>query len=329
MNNERSSQGPTPDAEAERALKQLFAHAKPRPSPPQADAEEVRRAVYAEWDAVTGRRLFLRRAGFVAAASVALAVVLWAGLAPGPGDAAVFARVERVEGLVLDADGEPLVVGAVLGAGDAVTTGTGQIALRLASGGSLRVATQSRVALTALDSAELIAGVLYFDSEGERDAADFTVATRLGSVRDVGTQFFARLDAAASQLDIGVRDGRVELTSEGRTDAAGVGERLVVGGGSGGIRRDTIATFGGDWDWVEGVAPRFDTDGRTVGDFLTWFAAQTGRTIVFGSTEAERAARERISGTIDLPLMQQLSAVLSIADLTHAIEGERVVIDTR
>jgi hypothetical protein len=78
------------------------------------------------------------------------------------------------------------------------------------------------------------------------------------------------------------------------------------------------------------VAPPFQTDGRKVGDFLTWFAAQTGRTVVFGSTEAERVAREHvIRGSIDLPLLQELSAVLAIADLTYALEGERVVINTR
>ena len=68
MSNEPRSQGSTPDAEAERALKQLFAHAKPRPLPPEADAEDVRRAVYAEWDAATGRRVFRRRAWLAAAA---------------------------------------------------------------------------------------------------------------------------------------------------------------------------------------------------------------------------------------------------------------------
>jgi hypothetical protein len=328
MSNERRSQGSTPDTEAERALRQLFAHAKPRPLPPQADAEEIRRAVYAEWDVATGRRAFRRQAGFAAAASVVLALGLWVGFAPSSSDAPVLARVERVEGLIAGADGEPLVVGTALAAGG-VTTGTGQIALRLESGGSLRIGAQSRVVLTGADAAELLAGVLYFDSEDARDGADFNVATNLGNVRDVGTQFLARLDNVAGRFDVGVRSGRIELTSAGETGAAGVGERLVVMQDGASIRRDTIATFGGDWDWVERVAPPFDTDGRTISDFLVWFAEQTGRTVEFGSPDAERAALEKIAGSIDLPLLQQLSAVLAIADLTYALDGERVVINSR
>jgi hypothetical protein len=51
MSNERD-----PEVERERALEQLFARAEPRLQPPPADAEEVRRAVKAEWDALAVRR---------------------------------------------------------------------------------------------------------------------------------------------------------------------------------------------------------------------------------------------------------------------------------
>src|SRR6185503_18144609 len=179
------------------------------------------------------------------------------------------------------------------------------------------------------DAAELLAGALYFDSEDARAGVDFTVTTSLGSVRDVGTQFLARLDGAAGRFDVGVRSGRIELTSGGETGAAGVGERLVVTQDGASIRRDQIATFGGEWEWAERVAPPFDTNGRTIGEFLTWFAAQSGRSVVFASPAAERLARMEITGSINFPLLQELSAVLAIADLTYSLEGERVVISTR
>lgn len=329
MSNDRQSGSATDADDAERALERLFAHAKPRALPPAADAEEIRRAVETEWDEVTGRRVFLRRAGFAVAGSVTLALIVWAALSPSSSDLPVVARVERVEGLIEGADGAPLVVGSALSADGVVTTGMGQIALRLSSGGSLRVDVQSRVALTSADAVELIAGVVYFDSEKARTGVPFTVSTDLGSVRDIGTQFLARLDPTAGQFDIGVRDGSVELVRGNEVGAAGVGERLVVTQDAATIRRDRIATFGGEWNWVERVAPPFDTDGRTVSDFLAWFSAQTGRTVTFGSTDAERLARGVVSGPIDLQLLQQLSAVLATADLTYTLEDDRVVINTR
>jgi ferric-dicitrate binding protein FerR (iron transport regulator) len=324
MNNEREQQ-------SERTLKQLFAHAGPRPLPPAADTEEIRRAVLAEWEAVTGPRRWRRRTGFAAAASVLLAVGVWVGGgfdfgAPPP----TVARVERIQGVVDDEAGIPLAIGGTLAVGDTLTTRTGQVALRLASGGSLRLGPRSELVLASADSAELITGVLYFDSERRRAGAEFTVATALGTVRDVGTQFVVRLDGEQTGIDVGVRDGRIVLATEGATDTAASGERLVAARDVPNIRREPMPTFGADWEWTEALAPPFDIDGRTVSDLLAWFAQQTGRTVVFGSEATEQKAREtKLRGSFDAEPLQKLSLALATTDFTYALEGERVVINTR
>ncbi len=326
MSNERD-----PDAKAERALKDLFAHAKPRLEPPPEDTEQVRRAVYAEWDAVTGRRVWRNRAGFAAAASVLLAAAIWVGGALNPGTPVVVARVERVYGTVDTSAAASLASGDMLPTGASVSTGTGQISLRLASGGSLRVAPGSRVVLTGMDAAELVAGAVYFDSEGQRAGAAFAVTTEIGTVRDVGTQFLARLDGAQRRLDVGVREGRVVLMTNAESGTANVGERLVATADTPAIRREPIATFGSEWVWAEGLAPPFDTNGRSISDFLAWFAAQTGRTIVFADAAAERLAQERITGSIGVEEpVQKLSLVLATTDLKATLEADgRVVISLR
>jgi len=323
MSNERD-----PELERERLLRQLFAHAEPRQQPPASDTAEIRSAVLAEWEAVTGRRVFVRRAAFAAAASVMLVAALTyfradpVATAPAP----LVASVERVEGVVTTANGSRLGLGSGIIARTQIETGDSQLALSLASGGSLRIGPRSRVVLAGGDEAELLAGAVYFDSEQER-ASEFAVNTRLGRVRDVGTQFLVRLDA--QQLDVGVRAGRVDLSNGGTSDTAGVGERLVASQGSSDLRRDTIPTFGPEWEWAERLAPPFDIDGRTLGEFLAWFEAQTGRTVEFGDAAAERKREALLSGTIDMPPLQKLSAVLSTVDLTYMLDGERVVIHSR
>ena len=324
MSNEREAQ-----QRSERDFKELFAQAKPRPLPPAADTEDIRRAVLAEWEAVTGPRRWRRRTGFAAAASVLLAVAVWVGglgpSAPPP----VVARVERVQGVIDDAAGVRLAVASIVSVGDRLSTRTGQLALRLESGGSLRIGPRSEVVLTGVDTAELVSGTLYFDSERRRGRAEFSVTTPFGTVRDVGTQFVMRLDGE-SGLDVGVRDGRVVLTTQSASDTAESGQRLVAAQEATAIRREPMATFGSDWEWAETLAPPFDIDGRTVSEFLAWFAQQTGRAVEFGSTEADRLAREtRLNGSIDLEPMQKLSAVLALTDLVYSVEGERVVINTR
>jgi ferric-dicitrate binding protein FerR (iron transport regulator) len=326
MSKERDEpQGP------ERSLQKLFAHVDPRPVPPAADTEEIRRAVLAEWEAVTGPRRWRRRAGFAAAASVLLAVGVWVGGGLGSSaPPATFARVERLQGIVDDENGTPLPLGGTLAVGDKLRTRTGQIALRLASGGSLRLGPRSEILLTGVDSAELVSGVLYFDSEQRRAGAEFTVATALGTVRDVGTQFVVRLDGGDAGIDVGVRDGRVVLTTESATETAAGGERLVAVRDAPSIRREPMPTFGGDWEWTETLATPFDIDGRTVSEFLAWFAQQTGRTIEYGSPAAEQLALEtRLRGSIEFEPLQKLSAALATTDLTYVLDGERVIINTR
>ena len=323
MSNERD-----PELERERLLRQLFAHAEPRQQPPASDTAEIRSAVLAEWEAVTGRRIFARRVGFAVAASVMLVAALTyfrvdpVATAPAP----LVASVERVEGVVTTASGSRLGLGSGIIAHAQIETGDSQLALSLASGGSLRVGPRSRVVLSGGDEAELLAGVVYFDSEEER-ASEFVVTTRLGRVRDVGTHFLVRLDA--QQLDVGVRAGRVDLSRDGASDTAGVGERLVASQGSGDLRHDTIQTFGRDLEWAERLAPPFDIQGRTLGEFLAWFQAQTGRTVEFGDAAAERKREGLLSGVVDMPPLQKLSAVLSLVDLTYTLDGERVVIHSR
>ncbi|HET8695971.1 MAG TPA: hypothetical protein VFO94_00715, partial [Gammaproteobacteria bacterium] len=151
-------QPPERDADADRTLHDLFAHAAPREQPPLADAEEIRRAVYAEWDRVTGRRVLWRRAGMAAAAAAvaAAAVLLVVGREPAAPLPTV-ARVERVVGAVeIDVAGRdrPLKVGEDIPAGAELVTGSGQVALRLASGGSLRLAAGTRLELTAANAAD-------------------------------------------------------------------------------------------------------------------------------------------------------------------------------
>jgi ferric-dicitrate binding protein FerR (iron transport regulator) len=254
-----------------------------------------------------------------------LAAVIYLGGGDPAANAPLVASVERLQGTVETSAASRLAVGSGILTGTEIVTAESQLALRLTSGGSLRIAPRSRVRLASGGEAELVAGMLYFDSEGRRGGAEFAVTTALGRVRDVGTQFFVQLDEDEQRLDVGVRDGRVLLARNGISDSAAVGERLVATEASA-VRREPLPTFGAEWEWAERLAPRFDLDGRTVGEFLEWFAAQTGRTIVFADAAAERLARETLDGSFDLEPLQKLAAVDALTDLTFVLEGERVVV---
>jgi ferric-dicitrate binding protein FerR (iron transport regulator) len=192
----------------------------------------------------------------------------------------------------------------------------------------LRLAPQTKLTFAAADRATLEAGAVYFDSEGGATAARVEVRTPLGTVRDVGTQFVARL--AAERLEVGVRDGRVAIARAADSIDVQPGERVSVSRGADTPRRGQIATFGADWDWAEGLAPPFAIDRRPLTDFLRWVEAQTGRTLAFADAASEQAARDTVlSGSIDLPPLQKLAAVIATTDLDYELDGQRIVIRAR
>jgi hypothetical protein len=311
------------DQETERAMQSLFAHVRPRDLPPAADEAEIRRALFAEWDVVTSRRAFLRRAvAATAAAAILLATFGALLLRTGSAPAAVVASVERVRGDV-QVSGAALAIGAAVPSAARIDTHSGQLALRLADGGSMRLAPQTRVTFAAAGHATLDAGTVYFDSEN--GAAAVEVRTPLGVVRDMGTQFVARL--AGERLDVAVRDGRVAIErGSGAVDVAS-GERVSVTSGASAPRRERGASFGGDWDWAERLAPPFDIDGRRLIDFLQWVETQTGRTLAFADPKSEQVARDTVlNGSIDLEPLPMLTAVLTLTDLGYTLDGERIVI---
>jgi hypothetical protein len=322
-----------PDSSSEHALRELFARAAPRPAPPDADAAEIRRAVYEEWDALTGRRVLLRRLAAGVAATITIVAVLFVaiqdrGAGPTP---PLVARVERLRGVVevVDERGshETLQVGAQLREGSSISTGSGYVALRMAVG-SLRLAPRTRMTLSGDTQADLIGGQVYFDSEANDNAAsELAIVTAVGTLRDVGTQFIARLEA--NRLEVGVRDGQVAIDRGDERVAAQAGELVSVPEGRGGVRREAIEIFGDHWAWAEQLAPPFEIDGSYLIDFLSWVAGQTGRTVVFADSAAEQTARETVlNGSIDLEPLPKLAAVMTLTELGYSLNRERIIISS-
>jgi ferric-dicitrate binding protein FerR (iron transport regulator) len=248
-----------------------------------------------------------------------------------PGDALV-ASVTRVVGEVQqDAGGGhwmPLDGAAPLKAGMQLRTGSGgRVALRLTDGVELRLDSGTLLAFEDAEHARLSQGAVYVDSRAEAGATspDFELATPEGAVRHLGTQYEARL--AGGGLRVAIREGRVQVGTPTGAVQGAAGEQLVVGAGR--IERSALAPNAPEWNWLATVTPPFTLEGRSVEDFLEWAARETGRAVVFGSSEAaERARAVTLSGTVEgLTPDEAVAAVLSTTSLRAGIEGGRIRVD--
>jgi len=296
-------------------IEQLLREVGSRAEPSRQMADEVRRNVYAEWQAMVDTRLRRRRfIGYGMAASVLgiVAAVTFAWRVSVLASPVTIVRLTGTAEVISDGQRRPLLAGQRITTGDIVVTGSdSRIALDFDDGVTARVDYGSRLAIIGNHRAQLTAGAVYVDAEPNPvRRSELVLSTVYGDVRHVGTQYQVRLRDGA--MEVGVREGRIEVTNELGTNAGAAGEQLRLSS-NGSVVRVALATDAPDWQWATAIAPIFDIADRSLGDFLSWVARETGRKLTFDSEVAQLAAANvKLRGSIEgLDLDTALSAVLS------------------
>lgn len=296
----------------EREVAELLERAGPRPEVPEEDLEAIAGAARSAWQASWGAeptrevRWTLHRRRFAAAAALAAALALAVGLgwwwrslhpsAPPP----VVAHLEAVFGSVGLA-GEGMGGGGVspgqpLREGVAVATGgasgpEGRVALRMATGTSVRLDAESRLLLVSASVLELERGTVYLDTgTAAPGGGRVEVHTALGTARDVGTQFMVRVAGpGAEALSVRVREGSVAVERGRATHRAGAGRELVLHK-DGRVERRDAPGYGPAWEWVAAAGPAFELEGRSVAELLDWVSRETGWRVLYEDPELAASA---------------------------------------
>jgi hypothetical protein len=175
------------------------------------------------------------------------------------------------------------------------------------------------------DVALQILGTVYVDSDPQQSRGSLVVATPLGTVRHVGTQFEVRLQPAS--LDGRVREGEVSIENRTARLTATAGEALLLREDRP-IERRRIASSDPGWTWVTTMAAPFILEGATVPSFLQWVSREEGLQWEYADAAARRVAdRAVLHGSIDgLTPAEALLAVLPAAGLTSKRQGDRLII---
>jgi ferric-dicitrate binding protein FerR (iron transport regulator) len=324
---------PTP---SEETLARLLRLSGPRPAVPELRTSRVREAAHTQWRRTVKSRerrrgLFWLAGALAAAALLALAIGLRGQhpFRPASLAAAAPAQVERVEGSVRGADRRLLTAGDTVFAGTPLETGDqGRAALRLATGSSLRVDVNTRMKWISGSTLELIEGALYVDTDSRKGGENpLEIVTRWGRVRERGTQFEVRL--AEARLRVSVREGVATLSHAGRSYEAQEGFRLTLDP-LGAPRTDPIPLHGQEWDWVLAIAPSFQLEGRTLGEFLEWVARETRWEVRFtDASAAERQSGIVLHGSVEGLRPDQMPAtVLPTCGLRFHLDGNTLFIDS-
>lgn len=317
----------------EEVLEELFRHASARERPPHDVEQAIRESLHGQWDDMAqDRRRRRNRWLFAAAASIFIAVFAGSAMFWSPVNTVPtieVASIEVVKGNVsvhsaVEETVSSLVSLGVLETGQQVSTAheAGFSAL-WQNGITLRVDQNSRIHIASETEIQLISGRVYIDTgRAGSSSASLFLSTPAGPVRHVGTRYMVAVNLGSTSVS--VREGQVLFGDE--QEAASTGERLVLGA-SGEQRRESIPTYGGNWQWTENLVQPFASDGRTVAEFLSWVERESGRTVQYASPIAENLAAEtQLRGDIDLGPMQALALVMQGTDLeSEILEGTILV----
>ena len=290
----------------------------------QPDSARVYRKVRREWTRASTRSAAQRWFMPVAlAASAILAVMLFTQPTPEVAKPPPVGTIVKMAGIVTDSQ----FVGGEVYPGTTLTTiADGGISVALNNAESLRLDENTELVINDSDSFALVAGRVYVDT-GDfvyRDKG-VVIETQLGAVSDVGTQF--SVDVSSDILDVAVREGRVDVQSDGQELVTIAGERLRVEPGQV-AQVDELQPHDPYWDWVAQLAPVYDLENRSLLDFLRWAARETGRELVFQDNELRMAAmRTDLHGSVeDFTPVEAVRAVMSTTSFRYRIEADKIVI---
>lgn len=258
---------------------------------PQLDPDRmarVREAVHDEWQrGVTHKRRW--RVGIAATATAAVAATMAGLLLLRP------ATVDRPR---------------ITPAARALET-TGNFASHDWNGATLRLDANTRV-LLAGNVATLERGAIFYASG--RGTSPVRISTRLGDVRDIGTQFEVRLEP--DMLRVRVREGVVEL----RGTTAGAGTQLTATATT--LTQQRIATHGDGWSWIEQAAPPIALEGQTLGSVLDRIAREKGLRLRWEATARDVV----LHGNVPLTIDEALEAATAAAGVSYRIAGDELVV---
>ena len=296
---------PDPDDQVARLLKL----AGERDAPNQERMAMARAAAHASWrkmlndaDATKPRRRFAGLIALAAAAAVA-AIVMFPGLDRRINPPVAVAHVVAFDGhATLQASDTRLVIGATgvdIHSGAELVTGDGRLALALGESLSLRLDQYTRLRFDDAQRVTLLEGAIYVDSGGLNAAPFLRIATAIGEVRHVGTQFQVTVDDGATSVQ--VREGRV-IVSPAATPATqidvGTGEELRIDASRSVLTRG-MASHGPQWEWMTTIAPPFDIENRPLAEFLAWIVREHGWQLRYDDENLQQATRDiRLHGSI-------------------------------
>lgn len=282
------------------------------------------------WRGTRRQRITARHLG------VALAVLLTAALASSlwlthaqPDHAPPYtARVAEVVGqaLRIDDDGaeqrsSQLAAASTTKVGDVVRTRPGaRLSLRRPGGLAIHVGPATEAVWDSHDALRVVRGVVYIETESNASRDELVVLTHAGRIHHIGTRF--GVEVSDRLVRVSVRDGLVRITAAQEATELPAGRLGLLRPGSP-LAALPLSVDEGPWNWMQGKAPRFAIEGRSLREVANELAAAAGMALNWPADIVQEADALQLHGpSLQLSPRTALDAVLMTTRFTLREAGQ-------
>ena len=213
--------------------------------------------------------------------------------------------------------------------GDTLTAGKNALMSVVMNNGITLLANENtELEMLSEERIFLVKGRIYFDSADS--ASSLVIDTRLGQVKDIGTQY--ELLSDGTDLKVSMREGETSLSlPDGKsiraTSKGGSGDVVEVSS-NGSVERSTIGINDTYWDWISDSHDDINLEGKSLYEVISLASRITGKKAVYITQNAKQVAKltTMSGGTLNpdhietaLPLLME-TTTLSIVLKSDTIE---------
>ncbi len=309
-------------------IKQILTAAGPRPQPPQAASQRAYDLLKNDWSSLVAAKKQRRRRRLLSvAASIGVLVgSLW--MFNDVQQSRNWEVVVTSGAFELNSTRYEAPQNMTLSEGDHLYS-LEPVRFERSDGADLRLGYATSLSIQNDTTVQLEQGSVYIDTQG---LADFLVQTPLADVRDIGTRFMVSL--ADSALQVAVREGAAEVTSEFGTQVARVksgkvdsaqAQVVTVDGSGQKLHQESLSDP--RWEWIH-VAPA-GYQSRALTALVSQIGHDLGKTVRFADHGVEvSVANEQVDGDLrNMTPRQALEIITRSTGLVWREAQDEIILD--
>lgn len=178
--------------------------------------------------------------------------------------------------------------------------------LTMLDNSQLRLNNKTTVHLLSASEIALDQGEIYHDADDANKTNPLTIITNMGNIQHIGTRYLVNKNS--NELQVSVRNGLVAISSDNVKRQLQAGKQITIK--STGIQSETdISSYDSLWHWTQVAAQPFSTQGKTLNDFIIWYAHENGYKINWNESQT-KTKRVKLTGDISqLSKSQQIKTI--------------------